>query len=376
MRRGTTPRRGEDIRAGRVALACAGSGLLVLLWASALPLGGAGEPSPSPREAFAPELRLRRASTGLLASPRFVPVAAVALARMPGFSREEASALPAASRSEPPLAGVRLPLSSQETAPDGLPVSGMRCSREGQGFSCGSCRTDGDCPSGQGCVANHESRRFECLASECEDDAHCFPGSVCRAVTTGATGTLVRRCAPEGLRAEGEPCDSLPLSPTGSCREGLRCVNQVCTTPCSLEGHVRCEEGFVCTEGLDGPGCFPDCQRRGCPEGQHCGRVRDEDFQCLADARGDCQDTPCPEGERCNLRMSRGRATFWCARVCNPVLADTCSAGEVCGMGSATVSTCFQQCDPMAPDACQPGWSCSTVTEDMSVFGCTPALSP
>ncbi|WP_157775152.1 hypothetical protein [Melittangium boletus] len=214
------------------------------------------------------------------------------------------------------------------------------------------------------------------MASECEVDTHCFPGAVCRAVTTGATGAVVRRCAPEGLRAEGEPCDVLPLSPTGSCREGLRCVNQVCTTPCSLEGHTRCEEGFVCTEGLDGSGCFPDCQRRGCPEGQHCGRVRDGDFQCLADARGDCQDTPCPEGERCNLRMSRGRATFWCARICNPVLADTCSAGEVCGMGSATVSTCFQQCDPMAPDACQPGWTCATVTEDMSVFGCTPALAP
>jgi hypothetical protein len=24
--------------------------------------------------------------------------------------------------------------------------------------------------------------------------------------------------------------------------------------------------------------------------------------------------------------------------------------------------------------ACGPGWSCSTVTEDMSVFGCTPDL--
>ncbi|WP_158501587.1 hypothetical protein [Vitiosangium sp. GDMCC 1.1324] len=213
------------------------------------------------------------------------------------------------------------------------------------------------------------------MASECEEDAHCLPGFECRAVTTGATGTIVRRCLLDGVRGEGEPCDSLPISSEGSCREGLRCVNQVCSTACTLDGSVGCPAGTVCTEDLDGPGCFPDCQQRGCPDGQHCSRVREDQYQCLVDSQGDCRDTPCPEGERCNMRMSRGRAVFWCAKVCNPMFADSCSASEVCGMGSPTISTCFRKCDPMDGKACGPGWSCSTVTEDMSAFGCSPELS-
>ena len=104
--------------------------------------------------------------------------------------------------------------------------------------------------------------------------------------------------------------------------------------------------------------------------------MREGDYQCLQEAQGACQDSPCAEGERCNLRMSRGRATFWCARVCDSTRVDSCGSGQVCGMGSATASTCFRQCDPLAPAPCQPGWSCATVTEDMSVFGCTPALAP
>jgi len=92
------------------------------------------------------------------------------------------------------------------------------------------------------------------------------------------------------------------------------------------------------------------------------------------DSQGDCRDTPCPEGERCNMRMSRGRAVFWCARLCNPLLPDSCSGGEVCGVGNPTISTCFRKCDPMAPESCGPGWTCSTVSEDMTVFGCTPEL--
>ena len=267
-----------------------------------------------------------------------------------------------------------LPSVTDEHAPDGLPVSAIRCTRTPQGLDCGSCRIDGDCPPGQGCVANRETRRFECQASECEQDAHCFPGAVCRPVNTGATGSVIQRCLPEGLRQEGEPCDTVPISAAASCREGLRCVNQVCSTACRLEEPASCPSGLVCTDSLNGPGCFPDCQRLGCPEGQRCTRVRDQRYQCLVESQGDCRDNPCPDGERCNLRMSRGRAVFWCAKLCDALHPESCPAEQVCGVGSPTVSTCFRKCDPMRADSCGPGWTCSTVSEDMTVFGCAPEL--
>lgn len=370
----------ERTRPKRFALAFAFGGIAVFLWQLATaspgpvpwepPLG----PLAIPREPSRPRALLHGAS---VLDASFAASSASRLVKaVPSWmqTRPLHGVAPEPPPPPPPAPATFLPLSSQELAPDGLPVSAMRCSRTGEGFDCGSCRTDGDCPAGQGCVANRETRRFECMASECEEDVHCFPGAVCRAVTTGATGTVVRRCAPEGVRREGESCDSLPVSPASSCREGLRCVDQVCSAPCALDGSVSCGSGFVCTDSREGPGCVPDCQRLGCPDGQQCTRVRDDQYQCLVASEGDCRDTPCPEGERCNMRMSRGRAVFWCAQVCNPMLADSCSAGDVCGMGSSTDSTCFRKCDPMDPGACGSGWSCSTVTEDMSVFGCTPEL--
>ncbi|WNG43055.1 hypothetical protein F0U60_02315 [Archangium minus] len=368
----------------RAALAFAAGGVAVFLWqlATASPGPGRWEAPPDTPGSFRERPRPRAllhgasvldASFAASSASRLVAAVPAWMQHRPA-SRVPEPASEAPASSSTPVAGTVLPLSSEEIAPDGLPASGMRCTRSGEGFNCGSCRTDGDCPAGQGCVANRETRRFECMASECEEDVHCLPGTVCRSVTTGATGTVVRRCVPEGVRREGESCDSLPISSTGACREGLRCVQQVCSAPCALDGSVACPSGYVCTDSLDGPGCFPDCQQLGCPNGQHCERVRDDQYQCLVDSEGDCRDTPCPEGERCNMRMSRGRAVFWCAKVCNPVLPGTCPTGNVCGMGSPTVSTCFRQCDPLDDKACGPGWSCSTVTEDMSVFGCSPEL--
>ncbi len=288
---------------------------------------------------------------------------------------QEARTESEASASSPSSAPVSLPPEASSKASEvGLPLSGMRCTREGNTFTCGECRTDGDCPKGEGCVANRETRRFECMASECEEDAHCFPGSVCRAVTDGATGSVIRRCQPEGQRRVGERCSALPVTSADSCAEGLRCVNQLCTTPCQLEDAASCSAGSTCTRGLNGPGCFPDCQQQGCPEGEQCTRVRESEYRCLKSAQGDCRDTPCPEGQHCNKRAARGHAVFWCAATCNPLVSESCPSGHVCGMGSATVSTCFRQCDPAQPEACGKGWTCSTVSEDMTLWGCRPDL--
>ncbi|HSP78826.1 MAG TPA: hypothetical protein VLQ93_09870, partial [Myxococcaceae bacterium] len=64
-----------------------------------------------------------------------------------------ASAPPPEPRSAPPEPApvTRLAPASEELLGDGLPASGLRCTREGEGLSCGSCRTDSDCPPGKGC---------------------------------------------------------------------------------------------------------------------------------------------------------------------------------------------------------------------------------
>jgi hypothetical protein len=255
----------------------------------------------------------------------------------------------------------------------GLPSSGMLCALDGGVLNCGACRSDSDCAVGTGCVANRETRRFECLASECEEDPHCFPGTVCRPVTTGASGPVIRRCVPSGTRQEGEPCDGLFISPEGACREGLSCHRGVCSRPCRLDDAAGCPEGHACEEGLNGPACFPDCRARGCAAGQHCKQLNEADFQCLSHTTGTCPETPCGDGERCNMRLSQDTGVFWCAALCNPLREDSCPSGQVCGMGGPTVSTCYRRCDPAVLDSCGDGWQCTTVSEDMTQWGCRPS---
>lgn len=271
---------------------------------------------------------------------------------------------------------VSLPPAHGELGADGLPVSGVRCTVDGGSLRCGGCQTDSDCPAGKGCVTNRETHRLECMESECAQDLDCLPGLVCRPATPGIAGPVIHRCEPAGVRREGEPCDTLFVSRTGACEEGLVCHRGVCSTACQPGDATSCPEGFACEEGLNGAACFPDCRVQGCVEGQTCKRLNDTEYQCLASVHGQCPETPCAEGERCNMRLSRGHGVFWCAQLCNPLQADSCPTGQVCGVGGATVSTCYRQCDPMAPDSCGEGWQCTSVTEDMMRFGCRPVPQP
>lgn len=259
-----------------------------------------------------------------------------------------------------------------ERATDGLPITAMYCSKDGR---CGECQTDSDCPAGKGCVANRDSRRFECLESECESDMDCAGALVCRSATSGISGPVIKRCTPAGVRRQGETCDTLFVSQSGACQHGLVCHRGVCSAPCEPEGAAPCPDGFACEEGLHGAACFPDCRAQGCASGQVCKRLNDTDYQCLESTQGQCPEVACAQGERCNIRLSRGHAVFWCAARCDPFRADSCPTGQVCGVGGPTESTCFRQCDPGQPDACGAGFQCASITEDMTSFGCTPVIS-
>ncbi len=265
----------------------------------------------------------------------------------------------------------RLPWIHGERAPDGLPVNALRCSKEG---GCGECQTDSDCAAGKACVVHQDTRRFECMASECEGDQDCPGEEVCRAVSPGVSGPVVHQCRPAGVRGRGESCDVLFVSRAGACQRGLVCHRGVCSAPCRMEGSGACPDGFTCEEGLNGAACFPDCRAGGCAAGQVCKRLNDEDYQCLDGVEGQCPEVACGEGERCNMRMSRGSAVFWCARRCDSFREDACPGDQVCGVGGPTESTCYRRCDPTQPEGCGAGFQCSSVTEDMSQFGCTPLI--
>ncbi len=302
-------------------------------------------------------------------APSPVALTGVRMSRAPAPSGGAVSSRPRAEEAGAVLSRTPVEASSDAST---LPPAAMSCTVSEGGPTCGDCRTDSDCPAQQGCAVNRQTRRFECLASECEADAHCAAGTLCRAVTDGSSGTRVRRCMPEGLRGEGERCLSLPVGVEDTCQEGLLCVQQRCGRPCDLAASGSCASGQRCVDGLNGAACHPDCRTEGCAKDETCARVRDDTYQCLEAVTGTCNETPCAEGERCNLRMAQGRAAFWCAPRCNPLQADACPGGQVCGRGGPTDSTCFQRCDPMAASTCGPGWRCTSVSEDMTLWGCVP----
>lgn len=331
---------------------------------SPVPLG----PSVPARKSYPMQATTRLAS-GLAKSPAsLIQTASFSGMDGPRSVPEEASA----PRESVPSAGVSLPSTPLDSAADGLPSAGLRCSRAGGGFQCGTCQKDSDCPAGRGCVANRETRRFECLDSECEEDGHCFPGLVCRRVSRWDSNSVIRRCVPMGLRREGETCDTQFVSAAGACQEGLLCHRGRCSIPCRLDDESSCPEGHACEQSDDGAACSPDCRALGCPGGQRCKSVGGQEYQCLEEVQGECPETPCGEGERCNMRVVRGRGVFWCARLCDPLRAESCAANEICGIGGGAVNTCYRRCDPMDPDSCGEGSTCTTSAEDMSRWGCIP----
>lgn len=383
--------RPDKPRLSKGEFAALGGGLGLLLWATALvwrPPNATGEQLSS--EPSARSERLNSSSveqllegsqargtnapaTDATSSRDLVPVPAQSHPRgdAPSASFETTATSAATQATANPL-----PLGHEEISQDGLPANALHCTQDGGVLNCGSCSTDGDCPPGQGCVPNRETRRFECMTSECEEDVHCFPGSVCRALSGGTSDLVIRRCVTEGVRREGETCDAAHLSRASACREGLRCIRQVCTVPCQLDDPGSCPNGYECADSVDGPGCVPDCQKLGCAQGQQCKQLNTHKSQCLSYVSGTCPETPCAEGERCNQHVWRGRGAFWCARLCNPLRPESCPPGHVCGNGGGGTSTCYRACDHTDLDSCGKGWMCATASEDFTLWGCQPTLEP
>ena len=214
------------------------------------------------------------------------------------------------------------------------------------------CRTPADCRSPLKCAYDARADEHRCLGPECETDAQCDPGYLCRTIPALETETL-RLCLPEGVRDEGETCEQFPLRKEAACRPGLRCAAWYCGRPCRPEAPVSCPQGQVCFDDLEGPACVPSCLDAGCPAGQRCVQLQGAFSVCGKLLGEDCEKTPCPEGQECITWIAgrTGIVRTICERRCNEQRA--CSADSICVQGY-----CKRSCNPEQANTCGPQERC------------------
>jgi len=166
------------------------------------------------------------------------------------------------------------------------------------------CRRSDDCDAPLACFFDRHERGLYCTDSECVADSQCREGFTCRSVETWG-GEVLKRCALEGSRREGERCEPLSKRHERACSRELLC-NDWCGRSCEPEVSGSCPEGFFCPrEGSpDGPSCLPTCEAQGCPHGQECIRFRLGASVCAEVQGMNCQQAPCPEGQECVTHAS------------------------------------------------------------------------
>ena len=232
------------------------------------------------------------------------------------------------------------------------------------------CLLDSNCPARHGCLLNPDTRFRECLPSECEADAHCFPGFSCRVLNDGTSGPPVRRCIPAGARGRGEPCSVFEPTRETSCRDGLVCLFFVCGVRCEPGADSGCSTDESCVPSQQGEGatCLTSCLKTGCADGLSCVKLGAMS-KCSKTHGTDCTRTPCAAGKTCDVDSQEDLVRFECRTACSSVTASGCPAGEVCGAGVGGASYCYPACEPKQSGCAEPT-RCRPVNEDGTLFGC------
>lgn len=233
------------------------------------------------------------------------------------------------------------------------------------------CRTRSDCETPLGCLGDGRYRTPYCTDSECQTDAHCPPEHVCHRLPTIDGPLLVRRCLPRGIRAEGERCTRTPAGPDEACAPGLLCGEAGwCGRPCSANAPASCPEGFICSTAGGPPSCVPNCESRGCPEGQQCVRFAAGASACMVVHGPPCQQSPCENGRECFVDYAARRpGVVWmeCVHACTP-REPSCPEGFACNRWH-----CQRACEPERPDSCEPGYRCEQDRPD-TPWVCQPDI--
>jgi hypothetical protein len=221
------------------------------------------------------------------------------------------------------------------------------------------CTKAADCESPLGCLPDVRIRSHYCADSECETDAQCPVGSVCRMLDTVQGGPRVRQCIAVGVRKEGEGCLEPPPDRRDACGPGLLCGGRLgwCGRPCRKAESTNCPDGFFCADVSPQPLCLPTCEGRECPQGQQCIRAASDGVSVCSVVYGtNCQQSPCPEGAECRASFESKRpGEVWmrCMSSCDPK-DQVCPEGLVCHRNK-----CRQPCEPQASGACGTGYRCA-----------------
>jgi hypothetical protein len=233
------------------------------------------------------------------------------------------------------------------------------------------CESAQSCEPPLGCLFDGDAIRAYCIDSQCNTDAECPEGELCRTLATIGDGPSVRACTLVGIRQEGERCVDLALSRDEVCAAGLLCGGRNekwCGKPC-LKGEAQaCPEGFFCADTVPEPVCFPTCETRGCPERQHCVRYTQGASACAKVYGPQCQQTPCPRGGECDVSVDLaqpGKAWMECEEPCGEG-QPPCGDGLICEKWQ-----CRAPCDPAGPPVCIEGYVCRKHKPDRP-YTCQP----
>jgi len=232
------------------------------------------------------------------------------------------------------------------------------------------CGPGAQCEPPLGCLFDVRSLRSYCTDSQCEADAQCPEGQLCRGVATWADGPLVRVCVAVGVRQEGESCIDLPPDKEHACAAHLLCGGQDgwCARPCRPGETKGCPEGFFCAETIPQPVCLPTCEPRGCPPGQQCIPFKEGASKCARVYGPNCLQTPCLEGSKCDVQYEPPHPEkVWmaCVARCGEGYP-ACEAGWVCDGWN-----CVQPCEPRGPKVCAEGYYCHRLVEHRP-YACLP----
>ncbi len=218
-----------------------------------------------------------------------------------------------------------------------------------------ACKTDEDCEAPLSCFYNMRTQRRYCSDSTCSTDKDCEEDFTCRLLRSSKGEALLRTCALEGLRQEGEMCNELPALRIEGCAKGLLC-NGFCGRPCRLEQSTSCPDGYTCKDGDNGPSCQPMCEGRPCPLGERCTSLFGGlGSTCMRVYGQDCGTTPCATGLQCRQATSPrtpGKVWMECLSLCAQN-EPRCPDGQACSLFQ-----CRPACSPEGPSTCSPGFSC------------------